>query len=183
MLEITVPGREFFDEDLGIFVTTKPTTLRLEHSLVSLSKWESKWEKPFLDPKTNLTDEEVLDYVRCMTLTQNVDNDVYLALTEENLKDIERYVNSSQTATWFSDTALPGGPQSREIITSEIIYWWMIMLNIPTEFQKWHLNRLITLIKVVNVKANTNKKMSKKDVAAQQRKLNMQRRAKLGSKG
>lgn len=180
MLEIVIPGIEQYDEVNNRFVTTKEQTLRLEHSLVSLSKWESKWHKPFLskEPKTVV---EQIDYIRCMTLTQNVDPNVYTAINAKILRSVNAYIEDSMTATTFPkrQNARP----SREIITAEIIYYWMICYQIPFECQKWHLNRLMTLINVCNVKNGPQKKMSQKEVMARNRALNDARRRKLNSRG
>ena len=148
MLKITIPGQEFWDEEKEVFVNTKGATLQLEHSLVSLSKWESKWHKPFLG-NGDKTVEETVDYIRCMTLTQNVNPSVYDFITNEIIGRVSDYIDDSMTATWFSkeDKSSP----NREVITAEIIYYWMIALNIPFECQKWHLNRLLTLIRVCTV--------------------------------
>ena len=180
MLEITIPATELWDEINEEFITTKEQTLRLEHSLVSLSKWESKWCKPFLS-KTNKTDEEMLDYVRCMTLTQNVPDEVYRCLTDDNIRKIYEYIDAPMTATWFNDDKAKG--TSREQTTSELIYYWMIALNIPFECQKWHLNRLLTLIRVCNIKNQPPKKMSKRDIMSRNAALNAARRNKLHTKG
>lgn len=180
MLKVRVPGGEMWDEKGQTFVSTKPQTLTLEHSLVSLSKWESKWHKPFL-AKGEKTVEETLDYIRCMTLTQNVDPNVYLFITTDNIKAINEYIEDTMTATWFSDDNKKG--QSREVVTAELIYYWMIALNIPFECQKWHLNRLLTLIKVCNVKNMPPKKMGKKALMNRNTALNAARRANLHTKG
>ena len=180
MLEITIPATELWDEINEEFITTKEQTLRLEHSLVSLSKWESKWCKPFLS-KTNKTDEEMLDYVRCMTLTQNVPDEVYRCLTDDNIRKIYEYIDAPMTATWFNDDKAKG--TSREQTTSELIYYWMIALNIPFECQKWHLNRLLTLIRVCNIKNQPPKKMSKRDIMSRNAAINAARRNKLHTKG
>ena len=180
MLEITIPATELWDEINEEFITTKEQTLRLEHSLVSLSKWESKWCKPFLS-KTNKTDEEMLDYVRCMTLTQNVPYEVYRCLTDDNIHKIYEYIDAPMTATWFNDDNTKG--TSREQTTSELIYYWMIALNIPFECQKWHLNRLLTLIRVCNIKNQPPKKMSKRDIMSRNAALNAARRNRLNTKG
>lgn len=179
MLNIVVPARELWDEVNEQFISVKEQKLQLEHSLISLSKWESKWMKPFLskDPRTY---EEAIDYIRCMTLTQNVDPAVYYCLTNENIKAINDYIDSPMTATTFSDIKRP---PNREIITAEIIYYWMIALNIPMECQKWHLNRLLTLVEVCNIKNSPKKKISKKELASRNRALNAARRKKLNSKG
>ena len=141
MLRITIPAVEQWDEEKQEFVTTKEQTLQLEHSLVSLSKWESKWCKAFLT-KNEKSFEETLDYIKCMTLTQNVDPKVYNYLTNGNIAEVNRYIEAPMTATYFSDDK--NGKVSREQVTSELIYYWMIALNVPFECQKWHLNRLLT---------------------------------------
>lgn len=180
MLRITVPAAEFFDEVREEFVYTKEVTLQLEHSLVSLSKWESKWNKAFLG-KQEKTDEEILDYVRCMTLTQNVDPEVYRRLSLENYAAINAYIEAPMTATYFSEDKQSKG--NREVVTSELIYYWMISYNIPVEFQKWHLNRLLTLIRVCNIKNSPPKKRSKKELMCQHAAINAARRKRTGSKG
>lgn len=180
MLTITVPAMEEYDDAREEFIETQEQTLSLEHSLVSISKWESKWHKPFLS-KEDKTAEETIDYIRCMTLTKNVDPNVYYAMTPDIIKQINDYIGDPMTATWFSDKQK--GPKSREIITSELIYYWMVALQIPFECQKWHLNRLMTLIQVCSIKNQPKKKMSKKDAMNQQRALNAARRAKSGSMG
>ena len=179
MLTIVVPGREFFDEANNEFSYHKEVTLQLEHSLVSLSKWESKWNKPFLS-SDNKTDEEILDYVRCMTITQNIGKEVYYRLTKENIEKINEYINLPMTATTFKDQ---NGPRNRDIVTAEIIYYWMISLNIPLECQKWHLNRLLTLIKVCSIKNTPPKKMTKQEILSRNKALNAARRQSLGSRG
>lgn len=146
MLRIVVPAAEFWDEAKEEFIYKAEQALQLEHSLVSLSKWESKWCKPFLS-KDEKTTAETIDYIRCMTLTQNVKPDVYERLSPENIQQVNQYIQAPMTATWFSDTS--GGKRNSEQITSELIYYWMIALNIPFECQKWHLNRLLTLIRVL----------------------------------
>ena len=180
MLEIVVPGSEYYDEEKEEFVTTKSCLLRLEHSLISLSKWESKWKKPFIGKEK--TNEEIIDYIRCMTLTNNVNPLVYQSLTEQNLKDINDYIDDPHTATWFSDKDKQHGI-NREVITSEIIYYWMTAFQIPCEYQKWHLNRLLTLINVCSIKSQPPKKMSRKDAINNNRALNAARRQKLHSRG
>lgn len=180
MLYITIPSCEMYDESTEEFVYAKEQTLQLEHSLVSLSKWESKWCKPFLS-KQDKTMEETIDYVRCMTVNQVSDPTVYSRLTLDNLNSINEYIGSPMTATTFSNT-LKGG-SSGEQVTSELIYYWMIALNIPFECQKWHLNRLLTLIRVCEVKNQPPKKMSKREIMSRNAALNAARRKKLGTKG
>lgn len=181
MLTIYVPASELWDEQKQEFISIKSQELRLEHSLVSLSKWEAKWQKPFL-AKGGLAPEEMLDYVRCMTLTQNVSPLVYAHLSAENIKQINQYIDSPQTATTFHNLNQPRGGQG-ETITSELIYYWMVSLQIPFECEKWHLNRLLTLIKVCSVKNEPSKKMSQKAVRSQNASLNAARRKRLRSKG
>lgn len=182
MLEINVPGcSDRWDPVTETFLPgIKPQKLRLEHSLVSLSKWESKWQKPFLtkDPKT---EEETIDYVRCMTITQNVDPGVYYCLTQENFKEINDYISSPMTATWFSDDKSKS--RNNEQITSELIYYWMIALQIPVEFEKWHLNRLLTLVRVCNIKNQPKKNVSSRDIMSRNAALNAARRKRLNTKG
>jgi hypothetical protein len=181
MLQITIPETELFDEARQEFIyVNKPVTLTLEHSLVSISKWESKWKKPYISDEEK-TAEETIDYVRCMTITQNVDPTVYYALTAENLRDIKEYIEDPHTATTINDRSRVN--KSGEGITSELVYYWMCAYQIPFEAQKWHFNRLMTLIRIAGIKNNPEKKMSRKDAFAQQRALNAQRRAKSKSKG
>lgn len=180
MLRIDIPKREFLDEANNIFIYTEPKTLQLEHSLVSMAKWESKWNKPFLVGEKTV--EESIDYIRCMTITQNVDPSVYLALTDEIIEKVAEYIDAPMTATTFNDNFVKSSPNN-SVITSEIIYYWMIVYNIPVEFQKWHLNRLLTLIRVCNIKSNPPKKMNSKDVLERYKSLNEQRKKQLNSRG
>ena len=179
MLQITVPAVEMWDESTETYINTKETTLQLEHSLVSVSKWESKWCKSFLS-HTNKTYDETIDYIKCMTLTRDVDPLVYYGLTNDNIEQINKYIAAPMTATSFSDKNGKGG---REIITSELIYYWMISQNIPFECQKWHLNRLLTLIRVCNIKNAPPKKHSRREIASRNAALNAARRKQLNSKG
>ena len=159
MLQITIPAvDQCWDEQKQEFVSIKEQKLQLEHSLVSLSKWESKWRKAFL-AKQDKTYAETLDYIRCMTITPNVDPQVYNFLTVDNINQINDYIAAPMTATVFSEDN--SGRNNREVVTSELIYYWMIALNIPFECQKWHLNRLLTLIRVCNIKNTPPKKRSK----------------------
>lgn len=181
MLQITVTlVPEQYDEAKEEFVPAQEKILRLEHSLVSISKWESKWCRAFFSNK-DMTEEEIVDYIKCMTITQNVDPEVYDHISYSNIEEIRQYIVAPMTATYFSDNKNSG--PNRETITSELIYYWMIALNIPVEFEKWHINRLITLIHVCNIKNQPQKKMSKKDLASRNRALNAARRQKLNSKG
>lgn len=179
MLPITIPGFEYFDEKTGKIITVKSQDLQLEHSLVSISKWESKWKKPFLADKAK-TKEETIDYIRCMTLTQHVDPLVYNGVTYNNIQAVNNYIADPMTATTFKKKQ---GKSSSSVITSEIIYYWMISLEIPMECQKWHLNRLLTLIRVCDEKSQPGKKMSKRDVMNQYKSLNAARRSKYGTRG
>lgn len=179
MLQIVVPASERYDEVNNLFINTKEQTIKLEHSLVSISKWETKWNKPFLATKEK-TMEETKSYVKCMTLTQNVDPEVYESLTAENYDSIKNYINAPMTATWFSNVHKSS---SGEVVTSEIIYYWMITLNIPFECQKWHLNRLLTLVKVCNEKNAPSNRMSKQAILSRNKALNDSRRARLHTKG
>jgi len=180
MLQVTIPARELFDESRREFVQIKSETLQLEHSLVSLSKWESKWKKPFLG-KDSKTDEEILDYIRCMTITQNVSPHTYLCIPPEAFSQIIEYIQAPMTATWFTEHG--GSKKRNEVITAEVIHYWMIAQNIPMECQKWHLNRLMTLIQVCSLKNQPQKKMGTKEMLTQQRTLNEARKAQFNTKG
>lgn len=180
MLHITVSGAEMFDETRQEFITHGDVDLVLEHSLVSLSKWESIYEKPFLGEGEKTT-EEVIGYIKSMTLTPEVPEEIFHRLSEENVTKINEYIDAKMTATWFNDA--PGAPRAREVITSEVIYYWLIAFQIPFECETWHLNRLFTLIRVCNIKQAKPEKMSRAEIAARNRELNAQRRAQWGTKG
>lgn len=189
MLYLTVPETEAYDEEKNEFVIlNKEQRIQLEHSLVSLSKWESKWKTPYLEKtKDTITEEQSIDYIRCMTITQNVPQGVYDAILSNPslMSKIQEYIDDPMTATWFSDDAKNGkhGMPGRQIITSELVYYWMLSFNIPFECEKWHLNRLMTLIRVCSVKQQPSKKMSAKEIAERNSRLNAQRLAKLKTKG
>lgn len=174
MLTITIPELEVFDEKTGNFSILKSKTLQMEHSLVSLSKWESKWKKPFFkdDDKTA---EELLDYIKCMTITQNVPDYVYHQMSQENVKQINDYIHDSMTATTISN---PKKSTKSEIVTSELLYFYMTAFNIPDKCEKWHINRLIMLIRVCSIKNSTPEKMNKQDYFKHRKALNQQRKAK-----
>lgn len=179
-LTIHVPETELYDPVRNRFITVKAQTLVLEHSLLSISKWESKWHKAYLSMEEK-TQEEVLDYLRCMTLTPNVDPNVYLAITTANVAQIDKYMKDPMSATVINQQ---NKRPSREIITSELIYYWMTALNIPFDpCQKWHINRLMMLIEVASIKQQPPKKMRPKDVVSQYASLNAMRRAKHHTKG
>ena len=178
MLEISIPKGELWDEAHNEFIYTKETKIKLEHSLLSVSKWESKYKKPFIG--TELTNQEMMYYIKCMTITQNVKDETYLSLTLQNLRDIQAYIEDPMTATTVNAHSKGG---NREIVTSELIYYWMITLNIPMECQKWHLNRLLMLIQECNVKQNPPKKIAKNELIARNRALNARRKKKYHTKG
>ena len=183
MLEITIPNFELYDEVNNLFVNVKGRTISLEHSLVSLSKWESIWEECLLSALQSdegLSYQKMLSYIHCMTIGK-VDDGIYAGLTEANIKAINRYINAPMTATTFRNQAPPTG--RREILTAEVIYYQMVALQIPFECEKWHLNRLLTFIEVCNRKNSPDKKMSKKQIADQNRALNALRRKKFGTRG
>lgn len=180
MLTIVVPLTQRYDETQDRFVDHDTVTLEMEHSLVSVSKWESFFEKGFLNKEAK-TSEETLWYIEAMTLTPNVPPEVFASLSKEHVAEIDAYIGAKMTATTFSSQQ--SGGNSREPITSELIYYWMISLNVPFECQHWHLNRLLTLIRVCNVKNAPAKKRSKAEMMAERRKLNADRRAQTGSSG
>lgn len=181
MLQITIPSRELWDESRDEFVITKEQTLQLEHSLISISKWESKWQKAFLT-KQEKTLEESIDYIKCMTLNQNIDPSVYNYLTNDNIRQINAYIDSPMTATYFSEEK-SGKVGHGEQITSELIYYWMIALQIPFECQKWHLNRLLTLVRVCNIKNQPPKKRSRREIMSRNAALNAARRKQMNTRG
>lgn len=179
MIQLDIPDLEKFDDSKGEFLMIKGQTIQVEHSLVSISKWESKWNKPFLskEPKTV---NETIDYIKCMTITQNVRPEIYDNLTNDNVEKISKYISAPMSATWFKDN---NKNTSTEIVTSEIIYYWMISYNIPFECQKWHLNRLLTLIRVCSMKNEKPKKMSRSEIINRNKTLNEQRKQQLNSRG
>lgn len=184
MLEVTIPRIEGFNDLTGEFITvSKEETLLLEHSLLSMAKWESKWHKPFLDSCKEHTVEESIDYIRCMTISpKNVDPGLYRNVPQNVMDKITNYIDDPMTATWFSDSNHSSGRSNA--VTSEIIYYWMITYNIPFDpCEKWHLNRLTTLIRVCSEKNSPQKKMSKSEIMERNRRLNEQRKAQMNSKG
>lgn len=187
---VIVKPREFFNEETQRFIHVEETTLVLEHSLISVSKWEAKYKKPFLINKSMSNIDEVIFYLKCMTISpQKVDDMIYYAIDKETMEDIMSYINDPMTATWFGEDKDPikKKRKSKEILTSEVIYWQMTALQIPWECQKWHLNRLLTLIRVCGLKNEEQygdkKKTPKSDLLKRNAALNAQRRAKLGTKG
>lgn len=180
MLTIKIPEREYFDETTETFGTVKGVTLNLEHSLISISKWESKWHIPFFESKK--TAEQTMDYIRCMVINREIpeDSTILNFLTREDIEKINKYINDPMTATTIRDDGKKGRSQ---IITSELIYYWMTQYNIPSQFEKWHINRLITLIRVCSEENKPKKKMTKREIMAQNKALNAARKARLGTKG
>ena len=179
MLIINIPSKELFNEKKQEFIQVKGTNIELEHSLISISKWESKWKKPFVSDVEKTT-EETIDYIKCMLIDDK--QSLYINyLTEENIKKINNYITDSMTATTFYDDKTTG--KKKEIVTSELIYYWMIANNVPLECEKWHLNRLLTLIRICNIKNTPPKKMSKREILEKNAAINAARRKKLNSKG
>lgn len=181
MLEIDVPKQELFNEETGEYINTPAFHLQLEHSLLSIQKWESKWHKPFLGEEKTI--EEIVDYIRCMTINKLSSPDLYNYLPKSVIMQISDYIKNPMTATKIYESPESGLRRPGEKITAELIYYWMISLNIPVEFQKWHINQLLTLIKLVNKKEMPQKKLSKQEAARQRSMLNAQRRAAMHSKG
>lgn len=182
MLKLIVPGKEWFNDQTQEFVCLgSDTTLLLEHSLLSISKWEAKWKKSFFDKPESRTAEEEIDYVRCMTINQGVDRNIYYNLTADLMKQIHDYINDQQTATTI--TRHKKGKSSRRIVTSEVMYSWMIRYGIPFECQKWHLSRLMRLIEVCEADNGPAEKMSQAEIMKQNSALNAARRAKHKTKG
>jgi len=180
MLHIDVFSPDKFNNSTQEFISDKLGTLVLEHSLVSLSKWEQIFEKPFINNERK-TDKETLEYIKCMNVGTDTPPEVFENLSQSNINDIQNYINAKMTATWFTEEQ--GHQQSREIITAELIYYWMISLGIPFECQEWHLNRLLTLIQVCNRKNAPKKKMSHAEAAAKMSEMNRLRREQLKTNG
>ena len=180
MLTIIVPGTEFYDDITKEFMTKNDVVIELEHSLVSLSKWESEYEKPFLSSDEK-TEEEILSYVKAMVLTQKIPPEVFSRFTKDNWDKINDYINAKNSATWFNEPK--SANRSSETITAELVYYWMIAFQIPFECQYWHLNRLFTLIKICNAKNAKPKKMSRNEIAQRNRELNEQRKAQYNTRG
>lgn len=182
MLEIVVPEQEYFNENINTFINIKETRLQLEHSLISLHKWEAKTHKPFLG--TDKSMEEIIEYIKCMTIGRT-DPNLYNFLPASVFEQIIAYIKDPMSATWFKDLydGLPNSKGRNGVVTAEIIYYWMISLNIPVEFERWHLCQLLTLIKVINEKNAPKKKMSAKEAQVYRDAENMRRRAALKSKG
>lgn len=184
MLKLHIPATEWYDEEREIFVyQTKACDLMLEHSLLSLSKWEAKWKKPFLEENKNATDEEFLDYVRCMTINQGVESMVYYNLTDTNIDAIRQYINDPMTATTIKDRTNKRKSKAKQIVTSELIYSWMVKYSIPFECQKWHLNRLMMLIRVCSLEGGKGEKMSQAEIMRENATLNELRKAKYKTRG
>ncbi len=183
MLQIDIPDREYFDEKSQEFVVQKGKSLSLEHSLISISKWESKWKKPFLDSK-EISIEEFLDYIRFMTIEKRVDDKIYYGITQKDILRIKDYIDDPMTATWFSkDSRASKVRKKPQTVTSELIYYWMIEYDIPFECEKWHLNRLLTLIKICEEKNTPAKKLTKKELGSHYQSLNAANRKKFNSRG
>lgn len=180
MLRMIIEGNEFFNEEDSTFETVNDVVLELEHSLISLSKWESKYQKPFLS-SGNKTPEELFNYLKFMVITPNVDLDVLYRCSREEINQIQQYIDSSESATTFGQMPERRGPG--EVITSELIYYWMVAFTIPFECQYWHLNRLFSLIKICNIKNSKPRKMSRNELATRNKELNAQRRKELNTKG
>lgn len=181
MFKLVIPAQELFDENTNEFIEAGETVvLELEHSLVSMSKWEAKYQKPFLvsDRKSS---EEIFEYIKAMVITPNPDLEALDRCSQKNIADIQKYLDSSQSATTFGIMPEPRG--QGETITSELIYFWMIEFNVPFECQYWHLNRLFSLLRICNIKKGPKQKMPRRELAERNQRLNAERRAKLGTSG
>lgn len=183
MLTIHVKPNELFDDQNEVFIRLEhEQVLNLEHSLASIQIWESKWHKPFLGTKEK-TYEEVIDYIRCMTLNTDVDERAYLFISDMDLNRITEYLSNPMTATIFSEDEKKNDPLTKKTITSELIYYYMIALNIPSEYRFWHISQLITLIRVINIKNAPKKKRSKREILSRYDKLNEERKRRFNTRG
>lgn len=181
LLEIIQDAYEIFKEETNEFINVPSIHLKLEHSLISIQKWESKWKKAFLGPEKK-TNAELIDYIRCMAIQSNAGEDVYQYLSPQNIRKVIQYIEDPMTATTISQNSMNGSGGRGEIVTAEVIYYWMFKLGLPLELEKWHFNRLWMLLQVFNAKDNP-KKLSKAEAAQQRMKLNAERRKKYKSKG
>ena len=180
MLSLQIQGCDFWDESTNQFVPMKSQVLQLEHSLVSISKWEAKYKKPFLS-REGRTREETLDYIKAMTITQNVNPLLYNLITDDHIRKVNEYIDDPMSATTIKKQE--GKGNAFKIITSEEIYASMVELRVPAEYQKWHFNRLMMLLRVLGERNKPPKKMRKSELARRNRSLNAARRARLGSRG
>lgn len=184
-MSVTIPAREFFDSKQGLFFETREQNLTLEHSLISISLWEAKWKIPFLSTKEK-TIEQTIDYIRCMTINKNVDPLVYQVIPSSIIKQIQEYIEDPMTATTFNDfweqSSAPK-KKSNKVTTSEELYYQMAALGIPFECEKWHLNRLITLLRIGSIRNAPPKKMSKREIMNRNKSLNEARRKAMHSTG
>lgn len=180
MLKIIVLGDEFFNEETETFESVGDFELELEHSLISLSKWESKYQKPFLTSESKSA-EELMFYVECMIVSSKYPDDVIQKFSSKNFIEINRYIDSKESATTFGE--MPRTKGRGEVVTSELIYYWMVAFNIPFECERWHLNRLFSLVRICNLKNQKPQKMSRGEIAAKHRELNAQRKAQYNTRG
>lgn len=180
MLKLTIPGTEYFNEETETFETVDDIDLELEHSLVSVSKWESKYKKPFLS-STEKSIEETLYYIEAMIISPIYPFDIFLKLSQEDIRKINEYIESTESATTFG--SMPERKGKGEVITAELIYYWMVAFQIPFECESWHLNRLFALVRICNIKNSKPKKMSRSEIARRNRELNDIRRAQLNTSG
>ena len=184
MFPLDIPEREFFDDKKQEFIYVKPMRIYLEHSLLSISKGEAKWKTPFLT-KQEFTYKESIEYIKCMTVTSCVPENAYLAISQADIRAVWKYIDDEMTATWFNDQkeGMPKSKRRSQAVTSELVYYWMVSYGIPFTCEKWHFNRLLTLIRICDIKNTPSKKMKNKDILAQNRALNAERRKRLGTKG
>lgn len=183
MITVEIPEiKNVYLEDINTFISVPKKKIQLEHSLISLRKWEAKWHKPFLD-RNDHTGEESIDYIRCMTITQNVDPMSYYFIPRDEIQRIMDYIQDPMTATWFGESPESKRGGRKRILTAELIYYWMIELGIPFEMEKWHLNQLLTVIRVISVERSPKKKMSQKETLSRYAALNKARRQHLGTRG
>lgn len=178
MLKIVVPSATLFDERTEELIEIGQCELQLEHSLVSISKWEAKFHKTFLKQFNDKTQDELVYYIKCMTLNKNVDPNVYSCLTYDNYVAIRDYMENPMSATVVPKNEKASGKSVSEPLTSELIYYYMIKLQIPVEFQKWHINRLLKLIDLCGYKDEKPNKMSQKDLYKRNSDINKLNKAK-----
>lgn len=181
MLELHISETELWDPVSEKFLLVKEQSLPLEHSLLSISKWEEKWHKPMpLINNERLSGDEFLDYVRCMTISRNPDPLVYRCITAREVEAIMAYINDPHTATWFGNEK--SGGNDKRPLTTELIYHLMFAFGVSKECEKWHLNRLMTQLRVEYEESKPSKKKTPAEIAERHRMLNAKRRAEARAK-
>lgn len=181
-------GDELFDEETNTFLHPVGKKLHLEHSLLSISKWEAEWEIPFLN--TDKTSEQSLSYIKCCVLDDDFDELLLNTLSDKNILDFNAYLSKGMTAkkiidlrSSLSQKRKSRRPASQKALTSEDIYYSMIQFHVWKECEEWPLQRLLSLLQLCSLKSNSTGEMSKSDQAKFYREENARRKAKYHTNG